>query len=544
MPGIYCVETSPLSTNPFGSSFRRFWYHRPRYYRIECTFPVPCTPRLSTEYSGYYYRCRRYRRTSYRPARLVMCTFRQTSRYGYGDELVDRCNHRYAGPDCPRKTYEEYGRRPAPSGHVPSFLSGASTPTTELGPPTPTHEGPYATVTRSPGFGQEFLSTDRKPHHRRKHRRHGSTATQDSQPSVMVMDPPRGPPKGPPNRTAAPAADPGSESEGSRRRNRRPPPIDTSFLATNLPTVVSNYASATSPPEDNEYAQDTAAKDARDARHSAQDTFREEERRREREEKAKDEYYEKYEARRGDWRAEERARKARERAEKENLEREGPKEEPVESDDYATIMAERELARERAREAAREAAREEERQQPEVVDDQTSSTWSSAEYQDRIKKGQSNTAAEFKRSSSPPQSAGTAYRYKTSEVSPDDDHTPRASATASSRAEAYYEKLREWERRQTANERLDRTSPTRSHRHGPEPVRLMSMAERRQEAALLEAEVAVAEAEARVKKTKREIGRDNKGNLAYIRRSTRTTTTGGARDDAQKRRVRIFNPRP
>ncbi|KAL1386635.1 hypothetical protein HDK64DRAFT_275849 [Phyllosticta capitalensis] len=109
--------------------------------------------------------------------------------------------------------------------------------------------------------------------------------------------------------------------ESDRQRPKRPPPIDSS-------------------------------RDARKARWSAFDTFHEEQLRREREEKAKDEYYEKYEAGRGDYRAEERARKARERQEKERLES-GFSRDLIKSDDYAKFLAMREASRKKEKERKR-----------------------------------------------------------------------------------------------------------------------------------------------------------------------------------------------
>ncbi|KAK8246596.1 hypothetical protein HDK90DRAFT_15447 [Phyllosticta capitalensis] len=369
------------------------------------------------------------------------------------------------------------GTQARPFEDNPHYWSNFSFSSDEKALPTPKSEATYSTVTHDPGFGQE-ISPSRRPtgsyrSHRRKHRQHGSTTTQDLQPSVIVMDPPQGPPKDPPQGPLH-SEDADSDSEGSRFRNRpRSPPIDTSVFATNLPTVAEE------------------AKNTRNAFVTAADTLREEERRREREEKAKDEYYKRYVAGREEYRAEERAKKARERAGKERLEREEHRE-PYESDDYKRVLEERE----RAREAAREAARKQ-------TNDKSPADGNPAEYQ-------------IPAESLPAKGFAAAH----------------TSTNASSRADKFYEKLREWERRHTANERLDRDLPGRH----------MSMAERKQEAAILEAEVAVAEAEARVKKTKREIGRDSKGNLTFIRRQPKAQE--GAREDARKRRVRILNRRP
>lgn len=131
-----------------------------------------------------------------------------------------------------RPTYKEYGRHTRQSSHLPSFLYGASTLSTDLGPPTPTHELTYARVTRPPEFDQDFFPLERKRgSHHKKHRRHEPT-----------MNPPQGTPKGPPQGPLH-SVDADSDSERSRHRNRRPPPIDLLFPATNVPTVVRNYSS-------------------------------------------------------------------------------------------------------------------------------------------------------------------------------------------------------------------------------------------------------------------------------------------------------------
>ncbi|KAL1392311.1 hypothetical protein HDK64DRAFT_296940 [Phyllosticta capitalensis] len=390
------------------------------------------------------------------------------------------------------------GTKARPFEDNPHYWLNFSFSSDEKALPTPKSEATYSTVTHDPGFGQEIFPSRRPTEsyrsHRRKHRQHGSTTTQDLQPSVIFMDPPQGPPKDPPQGPLH-SEDADSDSEGSRFRNRpRSPPIDTSVFATNLPTVVRNHSSTSDIDHDYQDSQAEKAKSTRNAigtaiRDAIVTAIREEARRREREEKAKDEYYKKYEAGREDYRAEERARKVRERAEKERLEREEHRE-PVESDDYKRFWEESE----RAREAARE-----------QTNDKSPADGSPAEYQ-------------IPAESLPAKGFAAAH----------------TSTYDSSRADAYYEKLRERERRQTANERLDRDLPGRH----------MSMAERKQKTALLEAEVAVAEAEAeaRVKKTKREIGRDSKGNLTYIRRQRKAQE--GAGEDAQKRRVRIFNRIP
>ncbi|KAK7539716.1 uncharacterized protein J3D65DRAFT_292163 [Phyllosticta citribraziliensis] len=556
MAGIYFVEASPLATNPLGSCFRRFW-HQSRYYGLDSnsSFALPRTPRLTTECAGYRYQHRRYRRVSRRPSRPAMCIFEQTSRFG--DELVHKCSHPRAGPHCPERTYIGEHRRAGPSRNVPSFSSGFSTPTTELGPPTPTHEATYTTVTHSPGYGLGLSSPERKPDrsHSKRHHRQGSTATRDShysydmgrrdsKPTVQFADPPRGPPR-PPNRAAA-AADPGSDSEGSRRKQRRPAPIDTSLPAMSPPPVVLNDAYRRTPAsEDNDYTKSRKARESRDARDAAMDELREEERQREKEEKAKDDYYAQFEAPRGDHRAEMRAMKAkeREREEKEKFEKELSEKQGLESAAYVKFLADREKARDEAR------------QRP--AEDQSSPTWSSGTYNDRIKRGQYYTE-ELKRSPTS-ERIRSPYTHTPAVPSshPAEAFTPRYTPSTSLSPDAEFSRLYESESRQTYSDRKDKDrshkdhyvkdhySPPRHLRHRSEEIPSLQSMKTKQ--ALLEAEMAEAEARMKYNKTKRrvsagdgdiEIRRDSSGRLVQRRKHK---TGGSVLGDFQKHRVRVFN---
>ncbi|KAK7542968.1 hypothetical protein IWX49DRAFT_577656 [Phyllosticta citricarpa] len=553
MAGIYFVEASPLAASPFRSCFRRFC-HQPRYYGLEShpSFALPRTPRLPT---GHWYHHRRYRRVCRRPSRPAMCIFEQTSRFG--DELVQKCSHPRAGPNCPERTYIGVDRRPDSSRNVPPFSSGFSTPTTELGPPTPTYEPTYTTVTHTPGPDLGFLPSERKPDRSNsgKHRRHGSTATRDShysysKPTVQFAEPPRGPPR-PPNRSAA--ADPGSDSEGSRRKHKRPPPIDTSLPTMSPPPVVVHDAYGPTPPsEDNEYTKSRKARESRDAYDAALDELSEEKRERQKKEKALDDWEAQFVAPRADFREEMRAMKAkqREKEDRERLEKEASQNQGRESDAYANFLA------------GREKAREEARQRP--AEDQSSPTWTSGTYNDHIKRGQYNTE-ELKRSPTSERirspyihTPAAASSYRAAEAS-----TPRLNLSTSKSPDKDFSRLYESEYLQTFSDRKDKDnsrkhhyhrhhyekdhySPPRHSRHRSEDI--SSFQSLKNEQAIMEAELAEAEARMKYNKTKRrvsagdgdvEIRRDSSGRL--VQRRKHKPSGSSTLEEFRKHRVKVFN---
>lgn len=313
------------------------------------------------------------------------------------------------------------------------------------------------------------------------------------------------------------------------------------------PPVVLNDAYGRTPTsEDSNYTKSRKARESRDARDAAMDELREEERQREKEEKAKDDYYAQFEAPRGDHRAEMRAMKAKKRdqEEKERLEKESSEKQGLESAAYAKFSEDREKAREEARQRRAE--------------DQSSPTWSSDTYNERIKRGQYNTE-ELKRSPTSERirspythTPAAASTYHTTEA-----FTPRYTPSTTLSPDADFSRLYESESRQTYSDRKDKDrshrdhygkdhySPPRHFRHRSEDVPSLQSMKIKQ--AILEAEMAEAEARMKYNKTKRrvsagdgdiQIRRDSSGRLIQRRKHK---TSGSVLGDFQKQRVRVFN---